>query len=222
MKKTLSTLIAVLGISTLANAQGFFIGGSISGEKDKNYVWEFNREEKQFGNKSESEYKTFSIEPEIGYSFNDNWEMGVSFMFSQQKGDELDTGTDMGALLYGRRYFELGGNFSWFVDGGVTYSISKNRFLWENDSISNSKEQELEFFIEPGISYDINDHWSLEMSFDFLCLSYGLNWYKDLDENKNPNDNKYFSKSLSFECSSIPGSIYDITNDVSLSLYYNF
>ena len=219
MKKAIMTFAAILGFSVLANAQevGFFIGGDLNFNKDLTKTTPFN-DGKFDKEEATCDYTYFTFAPTIGISLDETWELGLSLGIDNYNNKTSDENTkSYSAELYGSRYFDLTDKLSWFVETGVDFSHTME--LAEEEY---AKEKALGFYIEPGLCYSLSDHWSLELSFDFLGLSYDMCWNEALDEDKNPSGDKEFYQSFNFGCTTFPGSLHDLSRTVGLSLYYEF
>ena len=232
MKKSVLILTAVLGISSLANAQGFFIGGSLGFGSD-NYKYQYyNSISESYGDETTSnDMGNFSFAPTVGYTFNDNWEMALAFDFSVTK-DKLDNEYDapekektFGVALSGRRYFALSDKFNWYVDASLYFSKdSEEDFSKDMGKIEGTTDYRKNFglYIVPGIDYEINDHWSVDLNFDFVSLSYNIRKYNTENYDGNPCGSKSTSKSLGFGGTTETGSILDTADMISLGFYYTF
>lgn len=103
MKKIiLSALVAASAIA--ANAQ-VYVGGSLGFNSFK-------------ANEDAKAATTFTIAPEIGYNFNENWAVGANISF-QTKNTEPKSSSTFGVDVYARYTFAKTGIASFFVDGGV-------------------------------------------------------------------------------------------------------
>lgn len=224
MKKNIIVLAAACCFSVFANAQGFFIGGSIGAGTNVQKNSEYNYAEKKYGTQETiDESYSFRFEPDFGYTINDDWEIGAGLSFELEKFKTEDLKNNFfGSYIYGRRYFGLTDNLSWFVDAGVEFGLDKSEEYNSSDSLEISKGKSLAIFIEPGLSYEINDHWCVDLTFSFLSLSYGFTWNELLDENDNPYGPKCFNQGLDFGFTTAPGSIHDLSECISVSLTYSF
>lgn len=218
MKKAIMTFAAILGFSVMANAEvGFFIGGDLNYKTHTVKTTPFNdgKFEKE---RTTWEYKDFAIAPTIGISIDETWEIGLSFGIENYNDKTYEENSKAySAELYGSRYFDLTDKLSWFVEAGVEFTHSME--LAEEEY---AKERMLDFYIEPGLCYSLSDHWSLELSFDFLGLSYNMYWDEALDDAKNPIDDKKFYKNFDFGCTTSPGNMHELSEAVGLSLFYEF
>lgn len=217
MKKTVLILVAALGISNFASAQ-FFVGGSLGFGSVKN-KYQLRTESGWSEKETASDNKSFHISPLVGYTLNEDWEIGLSLncAISKNKTSDLDSNT-YGTYLYGRRYFDLPGNFSWFVDAALNFSSNKQTRDYTSDGDSytaTDKSSSLGLYLEPGISYDFNEHWSADICFNMMSLGYSMSWGKNSDEQYPLYDRKTYNNEFGFDAASA-------SNSFSLYLTYNF
>ena len=118
MKKLFLTLVLAFTGIFAANAQ-LWMGGSVGAAFVKNY-------------------STFSIAPEVGYSFNEKWAVGLQLGFTTQNGVINADGTTatvkkaeksstvFSFAPYARYTFAKTGIASFFLDGGVGFSFYNN------------------------------------------------------------------------------------------------
>ncbi|MBP5376839.1 MAG: outer membrane beta-barrel protein [Bacteroidaceae bacterium] len=123
MKKViLAALVAVASLS--ANAQ-VYLGGTLG----------FNAGKAVDGADNTTK---FQIAPEVGYSFNEKWAVGLAISFTTANGDFNENGFPTSATKYGKsstvfgfspyaRYtFAKTGIASFFLDGGVGFNFYNN------------------------------------------------------------------------------------------------
>lgn len=217
MKKTVLILVAALGISNFASAQ-FFVGGSLGFGSDKN-KYQLRTESGWSEKETASDNKSFHISPLVGYTLNEDWEIGLSLNCAISKNKTLDSDSNTyGTYLYGRRYFDLPGNFSWFVDAALNFSSNKQTSDYTFDSNSytrTDKSSSLGLYLEPGISYDFNEHWSADIYFNMMSLGYSMSWGKNSDEQYPQYDRKTYNNEFGFDAASA-------SNSFSLYLTYSF
>lgn len=149
MKKALIiTIIALLGICREANAQ-FYVGGSVSAH---------------FGY-TDSRFTSFSLSPDIGYSFGD-WSVGSTINISTY-GDKDDglTSLRLGITPYAEYYFFSAGPVSLFAEGGIALFFA--RYLSEG---APENAFYVNPYLAPGIEISLTDHFSV------LCHIGRLEW----------------------------------------------
>ena len=146
MKKIMMTLAAAMMAVTM-NAQ-VFVGGELGFSSSK--IGAGDRQ------------TTFRILPEIGYSFNDEWAVGVSLGYQKGIVDMQDysyVNTDSKGFVvspYARYNFINGKLVSLFVDGGVELAFPK-----DGDT----------FFgigLKPGVALKLGDNMSFVTHFGFV------------------------------------------------------
>lgn len=146
MKKTILTIVfALVGIFT-TQAQ-WYIGGSVGA----------------FANK---ESQSFSISPDVGYSFTD---VPISVACAIEYEGNFLKGEGSAHDLIVTPYFrynicDIGERFSFFMD--LFSGIDMLRFNIFNVGLS------------PGVSFDVTEHWSAEFSIGFL----GYEWERIPDD----------------------------------------
>lgn len=232
MKKSVLILTAVFGISSLASAQGFFIGGSLGFGSNSYKYQNYNSTSGSFDDEKTSTDKgSFSFAPTVGYTLNDDWEISATFKFRTDK-DKLDDeyyapekDKTFGVALSGRRYFELSDKFNWYVDASLYFSKeSDEEFSKSMGKIEGYTNYTKDFglYIVPGIDYEISDHWSVDMDFNFISLGYGIRKYNSEDVDGNPCYSKGTSKSLDFGGTTETGTILGTADMIKLGFYYTF
>ena len=143
MKKIMMTLAAVCVAATM-NAQGY-IGGSLG----------FSSNKTNNGNVTSTQ---FAIAPELGYKLDDKMSVGVAlgFGYGKTKNDitnaEAKT-TTFDIKPYLRYQVLTFGKANIFVDGGLDFGMSKSEDM--------KPAMDFGLFVSPGISYDINETWSI-------------------------------------------------------------
>ncbi len=160
MKKIILTaLVAVASLA--ANAQ-IWGGGTIGFNTAK-------ITDKVGGVKTELKTTDLNINPEIGYSINENWDVALSIGYYHGKNTQKTFGRDLSGIFdngfadnlnafklspYVRYSFAKAGDFAFFVDGGFSYifnhvsSDEKNYNVWD-------------IFIQPGIKYSLSEKVTL-------------------------------------------------------------
>jgi hypothetical protein len=108
MKKvTLMMFVALIGVLS-ANAQ-FYLGGSLSLDMETT---------KPEGGKK-TDQTTFSIVPEFGYQLNQDLDLGITGIFSNEKDPDGNKSTGWGLAPYARYSFVEFGRFSVWGQAGI-------------------------------------------------------------------------------------------------------
>ena len=141
MKKIVLFLFVVM-VALSVKAQ-VYVGGSISFWHDDN----------------DFETTTFTIEPEIGYNFNEKWAIGGNIGFAYSKKDDVKY-TAFAIAPYARYSYYENKIVRLFVDGGVGISTYKHG---ENDAVNG-----WEIGLKPGIAIKLNEKFSLIAKCGFL------------------------------------------------------
>jgi len=176
MKKILMTLAAVCVAATM-NAQ-VYVGGGVG-----------------FGTTShDGNTKTsFKILPEIGYNLDENWAVGITFGYSQDK-SYADVKTKMFQVSpYVRYTFVKLDKVNIFVDGAVDYI---------HTAVDDAKVNGFGIGLKPGVAVNLNDKLSFVSHLGFLGYQYS----------KGNEDGAKAYNTFGF----------DFDNNISFGLYYNF
>ena len=192
--------MAATVVALTMNAQGMYVGGSLG----------FNTKSHD-GNTLNS---SFSIIPEFGVNFNEKMAVGMEIGYSHDNdktnksgntGYELKTNTFKVAPYF--RYTAVRmGNLGLFADGKFSYSTSTNKRDYVQSSSSNTKYTTNTFgvYIQPGVSYSLNDNFSLVAKFGNI---FGFTSSKpDIDGAK-------ATKTID---------VLKLSNNISFGFYYNF
>ena len=207
MKKIMMTLAAVAVAATM-NAQ-VWVGGEIGFNADKTTV-------KNNGVSNDVTTNNFTIAPEIGYNLNEKWAvaMKIGFVHSEDNGVIKSMIENAGFPVngkamtnafsinpYARYTFFKAGNFSAFVDGGISYSTVHINNM--SDVMNNINS--FGVAINPGISYAVSEKVGLVAHLG--DLSFNTSWTKAKNVDIKVTDNKF---NVSF------------WNAISFGAYYNF
>lgn len=135
MKKFLMVaILAVLGaVSAKAQVR---LGGEVM-------VWYNN----------DTEVTSYKFIPEIGYKFNDRWEVGTDIGFA---GNSNQEGLSFELAPFARYTFLRAGMFSMFGEGGFAVATAKH------------KDTAFNIGLRPGVDLELSEHWSLEAHLGFL------------------------------------------------------
>ena len=174
------TLVALLAVVSV-DAQ-VFVGGSVNVEAEDN-------------KRTETTSTKFSIEPEIGYMFNDKWGVGVKFGYGQSgKGDGKTTTFRLGYYL--RYSYATFDKVNLFLDGG---GMAENEKVKANDY----KDVRADIGFKPGVSVNLTDRLSFVAHLGFI----GWN-FEGTDKDGDDGINTW---RLSFDATQL-----------NFGLYYNF
>ena len=134
----------------------------------------------------------FNLKPEVGYKFNDKWAVGGNILIDWTK----DVQTQYGIAPYVRYTVLTAGEFSIYADGVAEFSIVKPE-EGDNGSLWG-------IGVRPGVSYNIDENWTVAAHVGFL----GYYDAKDCVIKNLNNSESFFG--------------FNLANNLSLSLYYNF
>ena len=209
--KKIMMIAAMMVAAVSANAQ-VWIGGEVGFNTSTNTV-------KVSGVSTDETTNNFTIAPEIGYNLSDKWAVAVkvAFAHSGNNGEvAVLLNNYLGALgfkdgkvttnaivinPYVRYTFVKSGNFSAFVDGGVSYSTVHVNNM--SDVMNNINS--FGVAINPGISYAVSEKVGLVAHLG--DLSFNTSWTKAKNADIKVTDNKF---NVSF------------WNAISFGAYYNF
>ncbi len=207
MKKIFMTLAAAV-IAVSANAQ-IWVGGEVGFTSDKTTV-------KTNGNSVSQTTNNFTLAPEVGYNLNENWAIALKVQFAHNEDNGViksmiqDAGFNTGAKVmtnafavnpYARYTFLKAGNFTAFVDGGVSYGFVHVSSMSQVMNNINS----LGVAINPGVTYAVSPKVSLVAHIG--DLSYNAMWTKAKNADVKVNNGKFN---------------IGIWNAISFGAYYNF
>ncbi len=188
MKKTLTILAAVLACMT-AGAQKWIGGTATLGVAD----YELDPDVKA---KAE---KTFHIYPTVGFTYDEQWEYGVSFGLGHKR--------NIGGKFYSKRITDImvqpfvryclwdngirfeKGDLSFFVQGNLLFDHRSSPYDIENGGGHGFKtwEEERATFglsFQPGLKYCYNDHYVFTFTFaDLYANTCKFTTNASLDEN---------------------------------------
>jgi hypothetical protein len=134
---------------------------------------------------NETEYKTFSINPSIGFVTKDNQAVGFNLFFSRAttvvsghpQSDVKMNGYGGGVFL--RRYLPLGKDFYLFGEGQANFSYAQTEQYPSPDVHSKQMQYSGSIVFYPGITYSIKNRIHLEAGLNNL-----LNFTYSRTENK--------------------------------------
>lgn len=118
----------------------------------------------------------FNVEPEIGYNFNGQWAFGATIGYAYNYTDGLKTNV-FEIQPYARwNYFScVDDRLKLFVDGGFGLGFGKSKL---KDSSSDTVVL-FNIGFKPGVSFALNEHFSLVTHFGFLGYEGGNDAAKD-------------------------------------------
>lgn len=147
--KKLIVVIAAAFIAVSANAQSY-VGGGLG----------LNVGDNQFN---------VSLNPEVGYVFNENWSAGLAFSFDEYIHDSFND-INVNINPYVRYTFLRKGNFSLFGEGDFFFHAFSDKYK-ETDATTSSSSVGLG--LAGGAAYQICDHISI------VSKVLGLYWYEN-------------------------------------------
>ena len=188
MKKILMTL-ATAFVAVSMNAQ-YYVGGTAG--------FTSNKDNSSFPS-IERTTNTLTIAPEFGMALDDKMSVGIALSYESQSQEDKWTGvgadpvakrlkpttTTIALRPYVRYQLLTVGKFNVFADGGINFSIDKTSEAGFKpgtaDTYDNKAGMNLGLFVQPGVSFKINDQWTLVTKFDdMFTLGYNKSQVADL------------------------------------------
>lgn len=194
MKKILMTLAAV-AVATTMNAQ-VWVGGELGFTSD-------HTNGNKDANGASITTKHLFVKPEIGYNLSDQFAVAVALGYDYSN-TFVSTNT-WSINPYLRYSFVKAGNFSAFLDGGLTYSTEHERGHKKNTN-------GMGVFVKPGIAYNVSEKVTLVAHLGD-GLYYSHKWNASFD-----GDDKYPAQAAKHR--NLWG--LELLNGVSFGAYYNF
>ncbi len=170
--------IAALAVASLtANAQAW-LGGNIG------YTSTTSKSENNYGS-AETTSSNFSFAPEVGYDLDETWSVALRLSYAHTDSYSVSVGghnyngkaNSFAINPYVRYKFFNEGNFTAFLDGGLTYGITHingTSNVLDNPNFFNAA-------INPGIAYAINDKVTLVAHFGDLSYNIATTKAKKYD-----------------------------------------
>lgn len=152
MKKIITTLLlAVAALGTTAHAEGWYIGGRVG------FIHQ---------NQNKVTTNEFSLQPEVGYNFNDKWAFGgnIGYTYRNYAGQDINLNL-FNINPYARfTYFRTSNNLvQLFIDGSVGFGIGST-----SDGNDTSTACTYEIGLKPGIAINITDHFTVLAHLGFV------------------------------------------------------
>jgi len=225
MKKAILFLFLLAGTYSVCQAQ-LYIGGGIS--------YTTNSEGYTEGLSRDNDYSTLSINPKIGYIFNDRWNAGIYFSFSQNDYKLIsDTNTEdrdyssWGISPFVRYTCFSKKGFSLDIDGRLNYTNIHSSSDYEYHPVvdedkytlnSTSRTNQYGISFSPVFVYDFSRHFRIETSLTLFSLSYNDTDYTYTTTREGSSNQK--SEQSGFKVSLLGDG--HVLNNISLAMVYKF
>lgn len=164
MKKVLISVVAMLAFALTSNAQLWF-GGSLGLGTDSNVTGN----DKQFN---------ASIYPKVGFNINDKFAvgayLGVGF-YKVTNDDDNDTymkDFSWQVAPFARYAFAEIGDFSVMAEGVFGLGNTKHTTSVAGTSTTNTPDMNISFVVRPVLSYEVSEHFNLELGVEFLQIGF--------------------------------------------------
>lgn len=149
MKKLLALVVMTI-VSLSAMAEDLSIGGTVN-----------------FWRNSTEKHTTITILPEIGYTLNPKWDLGLQIGYQHEElgaDDDKVIGNLFVIAPYARYTFFKAGIIDLFVDGGFGIQTGKTRY--HGDSSDAATAWNIGF--KPGVAFNINNKFAIITKLGFL------------------------------------------------------
>lgn len=165
-------------MSTGVNAQ-LFVGG--------NFGFSSSGGSNKVGNTTVDapSIRNFSLSPMVGYYLTPKMAVGVKLNLSTGKAvtpgtpETVDKTNSFGVAPFVRYHAISFNKFSVYAQGGIGISFASSKTTVGNTSTNGPKTTSFGFGVSPGISYELNEHFSLETSINILSLNYSFSTTKE-------------------------------------------
>ena len=160
----LGLVVSFLFCSGNASAQDY-IGGSVS----------FAGSTNQVSSSGTARTHSISIAPDLGWYFGDNWAFGlrprVGFNDSGSNNDNRTRGLSLGFNPYARyKMFDFD-RFGLWAEASPEIGFQKNWYQLDGGWASDSRIVRFDIRLVPVLTYDLNDHISLESRLNLFSLA---------------------------------------------------
>lgn len=174
MKKVFITMALIAVTLWSADAQGWFIGGSMG-------FWTGDDQESATLNADYplKNHTSFSLLPDVGHHFNEHWSVAMALgysgdYYSYQHCDKKDHSSAFLVCPYVLWTFYKKGMVSVFLDGAVNLAFGEN-VVYDKVDLTQTKTHYTGFQVgvKPCIALTFNEHWCAIAGFGFLGYSNG-------------------------------------------------
>ena len=176
MKKLFLTL-AFVAATMFASAQ-LFVGGSLG--------MDFRSEKTTYDGATNVNAKTFvfNFNPNVGFMFAENMGAGLEINFAFDKTtnpkndvnlvENIDKTTTFGVTPYFRYVFATVDNFTFYADGKVNFSTSKDKNVNDGTTTDGDKTMKFGINVVPGFAYNLTDNISFNAELNILKLGWNM------------------------------------------------
>lgn len=200
MKKIFLSVLAIAAMAATANAQLWF-GGSVGFSHS-------GGEQKTADNKRQSpKSNSFSFAPMVGFDLNEQLSVGgmlnlrtqsnKSYAYYGSDTKEIEdvsknTSNIIGVTPFARYKFAEFNKFGLVAEAGLPISYTSAKTDITNTTSIETSQTSLGLYVEPILTYSLNDHFQLECGLNFLSLNANHSVTKDRDNSKNKNTSNSF------------------------------
>ena len=192
MKKSLLALIFAVALTVPAIAENMWVGGSFGYGSD-NTSYE--------GERYKYSSTSWEIEPEFGYSLDDEWDIGLDLAYASKQGaneicgvkipfayDVMIETTEMGVAPFARYHVAKIVGVDVILKGSAFYVSGEAK-----DPYGKCDYSAYGVSIAPVISYSINETWSINATLNFAELSFTHVEVDQYNDDKIKDDNFGFN-----------------------------
>ena len=152
MKKLFTVLAVAVAAVFSANAEDFYVGGSLGFEHN--------------AKRGEYQTNTFNIMPEIGYNINDHWAVGTTIGYEYRHTCGYDINMNMFNFSpYARfTYFRTNNSLvQLFIDGGAGIGLG-----WESSDGDGHTAVTWNVGLTPGVAFNITNKFAIVAHLGFI------------------------------------------------------
>lgn len=145
---------------------------------------------------SQNDVSTLALFPRVGYTFNDNWIVGLTpgYITSKSENENSDDGGEVltsefksetisiSSLV--RRYFGVGKNLALYLEGQLGYERFWSENVFDDLDRETSNGDGFSVNIRPGISFFASKNLAFETSIGVLGYSYSSSEGEDFDNER--------------------------------------
>ena len=159
MKKIfLTSLLAVFAVSSV-QAADFFVGGGASLNMD------------------ETHSNVMGISPEVGWKYNDNWDLGLGASINYNRNDADNGRYSYGVDVFARYKIAQFGDFKLLLRGD--FGAGFVTLASENEALDGETASMLRLSVAPMVTYDVSESFTLYANLNFLGVNAGYTFEND-------------------------------------------
>ncbi|MBO7143893.1 MAG: outer membrane beta-barrel protein [Salinivirgaceae bacterium] len=189
MKKIFLSVLAIAAMATTANAQ-LWLGGSLGFRHSDGASKTSDTNHKTSGSSA------FTFAPIVGFDLNEQLSIGgkLNLIMTSQKDYSYDindkeselktSGSGVGAIPFARYKFIEFNKFGVVAEAGLPISYTSSKTDNGSNTIKGNPQTNLGLYMNPILTYNLNDNFQLECGLNFLSLNASHTVTKDRDDSK--------------------------------------